>query len=103
MIQMSLFSDERCDRSAHLYRKLDKQTSQVAAEDIQPKLVGLRAEFVRRLQELGRPATANEVAAGDESIRKRAAECVRLGIVREMGTKCCSVTRKRATIYWVND
>ena len=96
--QLELFQ-QRDD--ARLARATDPQTSQVAVEDIQPKLVGLRAEFVRRLQELGRPATANEVAAGDESIRKRAAECVRLGIVREMGTKCCAVTGKRATVYWV--
>lgn len=94
--QLELFQHRQ---EATIARTTDPQTSQDAADEIQPKLVGLRAEFVRRLKELGRPATANEVAAGDESIRKRAVECVRIGYVVEMGTKTCSVTGKRATVY----
>ena len=99
MPQMNLFDDDY-GVSARLHRVSDKQTSIDAAEDVRPKLDGLRAEFVARLREIGRPATANEVAAGDESIRKRAAECVRAGWVKEMGTKICAVSGKRATVYW---
>ena len=87
-----------------LCRATDKETSQTAAADITPKLAGLRAEFVRLLREIGRPATAQEVAAlagGAESIRKRALECVRMGAVREYGTKTCEVTGKQATCYVV--
>jgi hypothetical protein len=97
MRQLELFQ-QRDD--ARIAREAAKQTSHDAADDVRPKLAGLRAEFVRRLRELGRPATANEIAAGDESIRKRAAECVRLGFVKEVGTKVCAVSGKRATVYW---
>ena len=82
-------------------RQADKATSHEAAEAVTPKLEGLRAEFVRRLREIGQPSTAQEIAAGDESIRKRALECVRLGFVRECGRRKCAVTGNSATCYWV--
>lgn len=100
MCQLSLF-----DQSA-IARKNDPPTSVEAATAQEPKLAGRRAEFVRCLRELDRPATAQEIAAvADvairESVRKRAAECVRLGFVVEAGTKCCDVTGQRAACYWV--
>lgn len=87
-------------------RKSDPETSVAAAQVIEPKLSGRRAEFVRCLREIGRPATAQEIAAvADveirESVRKRAAECERLGFVARAGTKACDVTGQRAAVYWV--
>jgi len=79
----------------------DKATSHEAAEDITPRLVGLRAAFVDRLRAIGHPATAQEIAGGDESIRKRSKECVRLGFIVEVGSRKCCVTGKTATCYWV--
>lgn len=95
MSQLDLFDN------SNLSRTTDPETSKAAGVDVEPKLSGLRAEFVFRLRLLGRPATAQEVADGVESIRKRAKECGRLGLVRVVGTKRCSITGKSATTYWV--
>ena len=65
---------------------------------VSEKLTGYRAEFIARLRELGK-ATANEVADGNESIRKRARECERLGLIREAGVRACGVTGKQATVW----
>lgn len=78
MTQLSLFDN------LQIVRKSDPQHSQIAAVEIEPQLSGRRAEFVRCLKAIGRPSTANEIAAMAEprireSVRKRAAECVRLG------------------------
>lgn len=51
--------------------------------------------------------TANEIAryasvenhALHESIRKRAHELVRAGLIREVGAKTCEVTGREATVY----
>lgn len=93
--QLSLF-----DTSSQC-RQRDPITSIESAADIQPKLTGLRAEFVERLCAIGEPSTANEIAAGDESIRKRAKECERMGLVTAYDVRQCRVTGKRATVYWV--
>ena len=81
-------------------RDADPQTSHQGVEYIQPELGALQSEFVRRLSELGE-ATAQEVAAGRESIRKRAKECERLGVVISTGTRRCRVTGQNATTYRV--
>ena len=81
-------------------RNSDKQTSHEAAAEIKPKMGILQAEFLRRLGRLAE-ATANEVAAGDESIRKRALELVRSGMIEEVGTRECKRTGKRATVYCI--
>lgn len=94
-MQLSLFDN------ATIARKSDPITSQIAASEVQPKISGLRAEFVSRLQKLGVPSTANEIASGNESIRKRAKECVELGLVKEFGIKRCSVTGKLAHCFLV--
>ena len=103
--QLTMFDDFAEDlTTAKIARTTDKPTSQTAASEIEPKLAGLRVEFVRLLKQIGRPATAQEVAAlagGAESIRKRALECVRMGAVKECGTKTCEVTGKQATAYVV--
>jgi len=87
--------------SAPIHRASDKLTSIAAAKETEPKLGGLRLEFVNRLRAIGRTATAQEIAGGNESLRKRALECVRLGFVVEAGTRVCAATGKMATVYWV--
>lgn len=100
MTQLSLF--DQCE----IVRKSDPQPSRIAAVEIEPQLSGRRAEFVRCLKSIGRPSTANEIAAMAESriresVRKRAAECVRLWFVKEVDERACEVTGKLATVYWV--
>ena len=87
---------------ATIARINDPATSHQAAAEIVPKLVGLRAEFVARLKAIG-SGTANEVARGDESIRKRAKECERFGWIEVVGERRCRVTGKNAMVYRVVD
>ena len=79
-----------------LCRTTDPATSYESAADTASKLVGLRQEFRDRLRAIGHPCTANEVAAGDESIRKRANECDLVVVY----TRKCTVTGKSARCYW---
>jgi len=95
MTQLSLFD------ASPIHRVADKQTSIDAAKATEPKLGGLRLEFVNRLRAFGRPATAQEISGGNESLRKRALECVRMGFVVEAGTRVCAATGKMATVYRV--
>ena len=83
-----------------LFRFSDPATSRMGAESVAASLTGFRLLFVQRLKELGQ-ATANEFAAGNESIRKRARECERLGLIRECGARPCRVTGKQATVWEV--
>ena len=83
-----------------LARNSDPETSKQGAAYVAPELNKLQAEFVRRLSVLG-AGTANEVAAGSETIRKRAGECLRLGAIRVIGTRNCAVTKRRARVYQV--
>jgi hypothetical protein len=83
-----------------LARTTDTQTSHDAAFDVSGKLTGYRAIFIERLHDLG-AATSNEIAGGNESIRKRARECARLGLIVECGVRACSVTGKMATVWKV--
>jgi len=92
--------------SLPLFRVVDPATSKESAVKLSAKVTRLRLVFVAALQSIGHPATAQEVAANVqdasilESVRKRAAECVKTGLVKEFGTKKCSVTGQRATVYW---
>ena len=97
-----MFAEEH-ETEIPIVRVDDKQTSQVAAFEAKLKLKGWRAEFVARLERIGKPSTANEVAQGNESIRKRALELVRIGAIREIGARECNVSGKMATIYWLRD
>ena len=106
MTQLSLFGDEPA-----LARKADPVTSQQASVEIKPKIGQLQAAFLAALAAIGKPATANEVAAkavamglagNAESVRKRAAEVERAGMVRVAGIQRCSVTGKLAEGWKVN-
>lgn len=88
---------------ASVARRSDPVTSQIAAANVEPQLNGLRAQFVERLRQIGEPSTAQEISGGSESIRKRAKECLRLGVVRDAGTRRCRVTGKVATVYWLTE
>ena len=101
MNQLSLFDDSMPEALA---RKSDPVTSQAAAEYIRPKLSGLREAFVLALADLGGgPCTAREVAERaremglhkeTESVRKRAAELERAGLIDFTELKRCSHTGK---------
>lgn len=87
-------------------RMNDPATSQIAAQEVATKLVGLRADFVCGLRLLGGRGTANEVAVAvtriptkAESIRKRAKELVEAGVIRVIGDRECMVSGKRAQVY----
>ena len=102
MTQLNLFDQQP------IARNNDKQTSHVAAAKVEPKLTAMQYEFVHCLRQLGVPGTAQEIASMTtpdirESVRKRAAECVRLGLVKEAGERKCSVTGNLATVYWVTN
>lgn len=100
-------SDDACDLPLFaVARASDPATSTEAAESVLPKLAGLRLEFIRGLAACGGSATANEVARAvtddhshRESIRKRAGECKRLGMIADIGSRVCTVTGNRATVY----
>ena len=83
-------------------RRDDPETSKIAAEKVDANK--LQLVFVRRLSRLGRPSTANEIAVGghgvvEESVRKRADECLRKGLVRVAGQRRCSVTGSMARTF----
>ena len=101
MTQLSLFDDQ-----PQLARASDPPTSQAAAEDIRPKLSGLREAFVLALADLGGwPATAREIGERAremglhqevESVRKRAAELDKAGLITFDELRRCSFTGKLA-------
>ena len=101
MTQLELFGDAIFEKLA---REDDPPTSKAAAEDIRPKLSGLREAFVLALADLGSgPCTAREIGErakemglhGEvESVRKRAAELERAGLIDFTELKRCSHTGK---------
>ena len=101
MTQLELFGDAIFEKLA---REDDPPTSKAAAEDIKPKLSGLREAFVLALADLGGgPCTAREIGErakemglhGEvESVRKRAAELERAGLIDFTELKRCSHTGK---------
>jgi hypothetical protein len=100
MCQLSLFDQHPIARPS------DPQTSQLAAANIEPKLTDRQAEFIACLRLIGHPSTAQEIArrapeSTRESVRKRAAECVRRGFVKQVGERKCAVTGNVASTYWI--
>jgi hypothetical protein len=101
MNQLTLFDD-----GPQLARASDPPTSQAAAEDIRPKLSGLREAFVLALADLGGgPATAREIGERAkelglhqevESVRKRAAELEKAGLITFDELRRCTFTGKLA-------
>lgn len=106
MNQLSLFDD-----GPQLARQSDPVTSQAAAEEVRPKLHGLREVFLIALADLGKPATAREVGEraremglhGEvESVRKRASELERLKFIELAELRRCPFTSKLAEGWRVN-
>lgn len=101
MSQMTLFD-------APLHRATDPNTSREAAADVAPKRGVLQQRFVEAVRELGE-ATASEAASlavqhhGGlcESVRKRATEALRLGLVEVAGERPCAISGKPCTTYRV--
>ena len=101
MTQLSLFDD-----GPQLARASDPVTSKAAAEDIRPKLSGLREAFVLALADIGGgPATAREIGERAremglhqevESVRKRAAELDKAGLITFDELRRCGFTGKLA-------
>jgi hypothetical protein len=99
MNQLTLFDD-----GPQLARASDPSTSQAAAEDIRPKLSGLREAFVLALADLGGgPATAREIGerakemglhSDVESVRKRSGELERLKFIELAELRRCPFTNK---------
>lgn len=90
-------------------RARDPQTSQQSAAEIADKLPCLRGLFLDVLRKAAEPMTAAEVGralagkANQESIRKRAHELVRLGLIVKAAARPCRVTGKNATTYKVRN
>ena len=79
-----------------LWRKSDPDTSREGAAAT--NLNAHQRLFLDRLEQLGQ-ATANEVAEGCESVRKRASELVRSGDIQVIGIRAFKVTGRRASVY----
>lgn len=89
-------------------RTTDPQESHEAARVIRPNLPKLRRMFVESCRQLG-GGTAQEIAwhattdaTVRESIRKRATECVRDGLVYRSVQRQCKVTGQVARVFVVN-
>ena len=88
-------------------RTSDPLTSHLAAAETAPKVYRLQRQFADMVAESAFPVTASEAAERAaqvygglaETYRKRAAECVRLGLLKVVGVRVCSVTGKKATVY----
>ena len=106
MTQLELFGDAIFEKLA---RQDDPPTSKAAAEDIRPKLSGLREAFVLALADLGGgPATAREIGErakekglhGEvESVRKRASELEDMRMIQVVEVRRCSITGKVAETW----
>jgi hypothetical protein len=87
-------------------RSCDPETSRESAVETKLVATGLRLVFVHQVREHG-PCTANEAVESfennhyAESVRKRAGECEKLGLVRVIGTRACKVTGRSAQVYEV--
>lgn len=87
-------------------RDRDPATSHSAADDIANALPNLRGVFFDVLGRAAEPMTAAEVGLAAskfnaESIRKRAHELVRLGVIVRAAPRPCRVTGKMATTYQI--
>jgi hypothetical protein len=103
MTQLSLFDD-----GPQLARQSDPVTSQAAAEEVRPKLHGLREVFLIALAAIGKPATAREIgeraremalAKEPESVRKRAAELEEKRLISVVEVRRCEYTNKLAETW----
>lgn len=89
-----------------LHRINDPETSIAAAEDILPRLNQRCQQFLCALRILGQ-ATAKEAAvhacpgnyAQCETIRRRASDLCRQGVIEIVGQRQCRVSGKTVSVY----
>jgi len=111
MEQKNLFEVQRGQYGVEFKtaRDRDPQTSHQAAAEVGDKLPALRGLFLDVLRKSTQPMTAAEVGhamdgkANAESIRKRAHELVRLGLIVKDKTRPCNVTGKNARTYKIKN
>lgn len=89
-------------------RLSDPETSQESAAATELRCSHLRAKFVEGCRKRGGSATAKEAGYAitanpelAESIRKRARECVELGVVRVAGKRQCAISGNASQVYEV--
>ncbi len=89
-------------------RRTDPETSQESADATELRCSHLRAKFVEGCRKRGGSATAKEAGYAitanpelAESIRKRARECVELGVVRIAGKRQCAISGNASQVYEV--
>ena len=94
--------------SQSIARQSDPDTSHIAAANVESKLSGLRAMFVEGVRRCGGSATAKEAANAMsrnpevvESIRKRAKECVTMGVVTCGESRKCKVSGNACLVYLI--
>lgn len=87
-------------------RLCDPVTSIHAEIEVSPRLTIRAKQFLQGLESLGGCATAREAAAVvadsialHDSIRRRASDLVKLGVIQEIEPRVCRVSGKRATVY----
>lgn len=91
-------------------RSCDPATSTQAASEIEPRLTARAKQFLQGLNLIGGTGTAREVASSvadgialHDSIRRRATDLVRLGLIQEIEARVCRVSGKKATVYRLTD
>lgn len=102
----STFQFDTGYRPPALARRSDPATSQAAAAEVAPKLGLLHQRFMEAVDDMGE-CTAAEAGAwcarvyglNAETIRKRAKECERAGLVVERPARTCRISGKSATVY----
>jgi hypothetical protein len=88
-------------------RASDPETSKEAAIETRVSVAIRRSQFLEGLTRCGGSATAREAAsqiangniALHDSIRRRASDLARDGLIRETGSRVCAISGKRATVY----
>jgi len=114
-MQLGLFDNPEQSKPPAIARRSDPKSSHDAAAAIAPKLGGLQALFVETLKANSQiPLTANEVAERAiaftrdegvvktlqrrESLRKRAKELVKAGMIRECEKRFCRAAESETEV-----
>jgi hypothetical protein len=87
-------------------RNDDPDTSKEASGEFEPSRMLRKKQFIWGLLLCGGTATAREAVAAitkdptiSESIRRRASDLAKSGCIRIAGTRRCSVSNFKATVY----
>ncbi len=101
------FDFDRIENDSKKYhRSRDKKTAIQSAKEIIEHLPERRRQFLVGLAAIGGVGTAREVAAAisnsvslHDSIRRRATDMARLGLVEEIEPRECRISGKKVTVY----